>query len=579
MKHRFLALAQALMVCLSLFSVIAQAADGTISLDKGVYSPNETIIVQVSGITEKMVDDEAYVSIYEKGAPHTEYMDWLRPEAGDGQLEFDAPSQPGLYEMRLYNEDYKYTDDTLVMSVPFTVVLEKQGKISLEKSAYQANQYITVKVSGITEEMEKSQAYVSIFKKGAKHDEWGVFQYLKAGESTVQLMAPNLNGEFEMRLYSINHNYTDESFIMSIPFTLSGAEKGNSSTWAETTLEKAEGLGLVPDILKGADMTRPITRKEFAAVCVKLYERLSGNVATPASVNPFTDTKDAEVLKAYNVDITSGISTDKFGPDIILNREQAATMLTRVFKKVFVQGWTLKGDGNYTFNYPMPEKFADDDKISDWAKPSVYFMVHHKIISGVGNNTFAPRAITAAEQAQGYASATREQALAISLRIAENLGDGAAASQIMNKNAQPSSQSNETIVGTWKKGDTGYRYNAVTGRFEFDMYEMGLSGTSLEYTFNADGTFIENIKSSLGSETKITGNYTISGDKITFTYKSSEATVDSGKTWTAGEIPSPDSHYYEIDTSDSVTYLLMGLKDATLPLNTESNAIRLTLMD
>ena len=109
-----------------------------------------------------------------------------------------------------------------------------------------------------------------------------------------------------MRLYSIDHNYTDESFVMSVPFTLSGAEASTSSQWAETTVEKAEQFGLIPDSLKGADLTRPITRREFAG------------------------------------------------------------------------------------------------------------------------------ATTTSEEATGYANATREQALAISLRIVENLGDGSAASQIVS---------------------------------------------------------------------------------------------------------------------------------------------------
>lgn len=417
-------------ICLIL-PVALMAADGTISLEKSLYSPNEKMFVTVKGITQQMVEDEAYVSIYKKDAGHEEYLEWGRPEEGDSQMEFEAPSVPGSYEMRLYRRDHEYTDETFVMSVPFQVALEKQGKISLEKNAYLANKPISITVSDISEDMKKSNAFVAIYKKGAKHDEWGSWTYVQEGNSVVELTAPNLNGEFEIRLYSINHNYTDQSFVMSVPFTLSGAADNKSSDWAGTTVQKAEELDLIPGILKGADLTKPITRKEFAAICVKLYEKLSGELATPAATNPFTDTKDAEVLKAYNADITSGISADKFGPDIILNREQAATMLTRVFKKVFVPGWTLKEDGKYSFNYTMPPKFADDAKISEWAKPSVYFMVSHGIIGGVGNNTFAPRATTTQEEATGYASATREQALAISLRIFENLGDGSAASQIV----------------------------------------------------------------------------------------------------------------------------------------------------
>ena len=50
--------------------------------------------------------------------------------------------------------------------------------------------------------------------------------------------------------------------------------------------------------------------------------------------------------------------------------------------------------------------------ISAYAKESVYFMVANNIINGMGGNKFAPKNTTSAEEAQGYANATREQALA-----------------------------------------------------------------------------------------------------------------------------------------------------------------------
>ncbi len=419
MKRLFLFLL-VLMMCLTQVAVFAYG-DGSISLIKTTYAPNEEIVVYVDGITEQMVEDEAYVSIYKKGAAHNQYMNWDRPEAGSSELVLDAPSEGGSYEVRLYRKDHEYTDDTFVVSVSFVVSIAKQGKISLGKNAYQAQEEISVTVTDITQDMERSGAYVSIYKKGAKHNEYGTYQYVQAGNSVVKLGAPNLNGEFEMRLYSINHNYSDESFVMSVPFTLSGAVESNTSTWAKTEIEKADEMGLIPDSLKNVDLTKPITRAEFAAVSVKLYEKLSGVKATPASINPFKDTNDQDVLKAYQVGITAGVSTDKFEPNTLLNREQAASMLTRAFKKAYVEGWTLANDGKFAFNYTMPPKFKDDTKISDWAKPSVYFMVTHGIISGVGDNNFAPKVSTPAELAANYASATREQALAISVRMTEKL--------------------------------------------------------------------------------------------------------------------------------------------------------------
>ena len=195
----------------------------------------------------------------------------------------------------------------------------------------------------------------------------------------------------------------------------------DASNWAKPELEQAAELGLIPESLQNTDLTKPITRAEFAAVAVKAYEALSGTPAIPAVNNPFTDTTDVEVLKAFNVGITAGTAADEFSPDTLLNRETAATMLTRVFKKVSVVGWTLQTDGQFTLDYTQPAPFADDEKISTWARDSVYFMFANGIINGMGNNLFAPKATTDAEKAQGYATATREMAIIIATRMVLNL--------------------------------------------------------------------------------------------------------------------------------------------------------------
>ncbi len=195
----------------------------------------------------------------------------------------------------------------------------------------------------------------------------------------------------------------------------------DASAWATEELARADELGLIPEVLDGADLTADITRAEFAAVAVKAYEALSGTAAIPAVNNPFTDTSDVEVLKAYNIGAVNGTSATTFDPNALLNREQAAAMLTRVFKKVSLAGWTLEADSQFTLPYEKPALFADDADISDWAKDSVYFMAANGIINGVGNNKFAPKNVTTEEEATGYANATREQALIIAVRMVENL--------------------------------------------------------------------------------------------------------------------------------------------------------------
>lgn len=193
-----------------------------------------------------------------------------------------------------------------------------------------------------------------------------------------------------------------------------------ASAWAEDELERAQDLGLIPEVLTGADLTGPVTRAEFAAVAVRVYEALTGVVAVPVAVNPFTDTDDPEVLKAFNTELAVGISATEFAPDALLNREQAATILTRVFKKVNLPGWTWADDANFVLDFEEPELFADDDLISGWARESVYFMAANGIITGTGGGKFTPRAATPEEAALGYANATREQALLLAVRLVES---------------------------------------------------------------------------------------------------------------------------------------------------------------
>ncbi|MBQ7093943.1 MAG: C-type lectin domain-containing protein, partial [Clostridia bacterium] len=78
------------------------------------------------------------------------------------------------------------------------------------------------------------------------------------------------------------------------------------SGWAEKEIETAYDKQLIPEALVGKDLTQPITRAEFAAVSVKAYEAIADVKAkAPAIENPFSDTEDEEVLKAYEIGITT----------------------------------------------------------------------------------------------------------------------------------------------------------------------------------------------------------------------------------------------------------------------------------
>ena len=235
----------------------------------------------------------------------------------------------------------------------------------------------------------------------------------------VDNIKTNTHVKFRVRFWGVDEN--GASWVSAWSNELVINEPVSTSPWAVTEIKKADEMGLIPDCLKNVAYTQNITRAEFAAVSVKLYENLSGVAIATTSINPFKDTNDEEVLRAYSLGITAGTSEDTFEPDALLTREQAATMLARVWKRFSIPGWTPKTDYLYKLDFEMPEAFVDDELISDYAKEAVYFMAANKIINGVGDGKFAPKNTTAEEDEMGYANAKREQAVVIAVRMIEYL--------------------------------------------------------------------------------------------------------------------------------------------------------------
>ncbi len=184
-----------------------------------------------------------------------------------------------------------------------------------------------------------------------------------------------------------------------------------ASSWAITLLTDAQKLGLIPNILNGADFTKPITREEFAELAILLYEKVTGKTVAAQSPNPFKDTANPQILKAFKLGITSGISTTEFMPDRLLNREQCATMLFNTLKAIAP---------NADYSVTGAKDFPDQKFISSWAIPATKYMAKVGILNGNSKGEFMPKATTPAQEAEGYGMATREQAVAISVNAYNN---------------------------------------------------------------------------------------------------------------------------------------------------------------
>jgi hypothetical protein len=136
-------------------------------------------------------------------------------------------------------------------------------------------------------------------------------------------------------------------------------------------------------------LRQDITREEFCGIAVKLYENLSGKEALPCTVNPFNDTSDTDILKAYELGIVNGVSADRFTPANKISRQEICVMITRALKAA---------KPGLDYSVTDYDRFTDENKIASWAINEVRFASKNNIMKGVGVNTINPLGETSREQ-------------------------------------------------------------------------------------------------------------------------------------------------------------------------------------
>lgn len=184
-----------------------------------------------------------------------------------------------------------------------------------------------------------------------------------------------------------------ESYTKRMP--LPGITFNNSkpSDWAEEELTRAYALDVAPYQLKDKLIyTDNMTREMFCEVLASMLE-LKDKMPTEETVT-FSDTENDNVLRLGSVGIISGYDDGSFRPQNSITREEAAMLLSQTLKY-------LGGELSYN-DY----SYADDSDISDWAKESVYAVTAWEIMTGVGDDKFAPKS-----------NYTNEQSIATILRL------------------------------------------------------------------------------------------------------------------------------------------------------------------
>ncbi len=154
--------------------------------------------------------------------------------------------------------------------------------------------------------------------------------------------------------------------------------------WSQQFVVKAVKHGLFVGDLEGEfNPDDDVTRAQFITV----LWRMSGKESVDTKL-PFKDveTQIPEFKQAiawgYAKGYINGTSNETFEPDAPLTREEAMKILH-----------SLSGSatgGEMMFFGIYDGTFEDSNNISQWAKPSVYWGVYNKLISGTSEKTLTP---------------------------------------------------------------------------------------------------------------------------------------------------------------------------------------------
>lgn len=152
--------------------------------------------------------------------------------------------------------------------------------------------------------------------------------------------------------------------------------------WAQPGVSILEKNGLVQSNLL-IDYNQEMTREEFCESIVSIIEMIQGD-DLKSGENPFEDTSNPMILKAYYSGITKGKGNGIFAPEEPITRQAYATMIYRAMSILEV----IEKDTNDLMNY------TDAEKIAPWAVEAVAFLDEEGLMNGVGNNKIAPLELT-----------------------------------------------------------------------------------------------------------------------------------------------------------------------------------------
>ncbi|SCY90844.1 S-layer homology domain-containing protein [Alkaliphilus peptidifermentans] len=385
------------------FSVVPAVASGSdIKLSKTEVKINEQMSVTVNGLTDGEISEGVWIGIDKEGTKmeNSNYHISVYQLPANNTYEFNAPYNFGKYEVRVIYPDEK---NTAFGRASFVVESSKAkpGDLVLSNTKPAYGEKIALTVKGLTKGEIDEGAWIGVAKVGDKLINTNYHTTIKylPQNNVYEFIVENEPGNYEVRVFCKDNLAEDEmeyGLFGTVGFTVGTASATGIvagyegiSSWAVPEINEAIENNLITDKVM-VDFGRDITREEFCELAIKLYEKMSGKTAQPSASNPFTDTKNPEVLKAYNLGIVQGVAPDKFAPNNSITRQEIATMLVRTLKNVMPE---LETSGAQ-----FTQVFYDAAEISDWAVENLRFLNHNDIFKG-SQGYILPKAYTTREQA------------------------------------------------------------------------------------------------------------------------------------------------------------------------------------
>jgi hypothetical protein len=253
------------------------------SIEKAAYAPAEPIFVELSYVTDKMIDRGALVGVARVGSEHGEYVSFEFIDDGSLRIKLRAPTEAGGYEVRGYDNGNDLTASTLVETVPFVVSGDASGAfgLTIDRHEYAPSENILVHVKGVPKYMLEDGAEVMLSKIGEKPGEHIVYMGISAREEQFEFNAPADAGEYEIRAYSNNDVYDESTVVARKKFRVQWKEaypfviKPDKSSYAPGAQIVARVSGVAHNIGGGAILALSAVGGGFEEIISseRIYER------------------------------------------------------------------------------------------------------------------------------------------------------------------------------------------------------------------------------------------------------------------------------------------------------------------